>query len=310
MYEAGIILFHSSLVAYVVSLWHFGMYVFRGAQRLASRGLFFSLVGLAIHGIAIVTVSVGQARPPWANSLQNISFWCWVVVAISVAVSYRFRLKVLGLFVMPLVLVLLFMAMVGQKSSSAYGEEVGRTFWAAVHVGLVFVAYASFAFAAVLGFIYILHSRFLKKKETGELSDKLPSLDLLDRLNYRALLAGLGFLTAGLLLGLLWLAALPKKPEGLDPKVTGSAVIWMAYAVLSAMRATGVLRGRKVAWLSVLGIAVIVLSFLFVPHLLPKGIEAAHRRKSAQVRVSAAGVLAGPATNMSTKESVGRRPWT
>ena len=273
----GIVLFHVSLVVYIVSLWHFAMYVFRGRQPLAARGLWLSLCGLAIQGVSIVVISLGQGRLPWGNSLQNISFWCWVVVGISVAVSYGFRVKVLGMFVLPLTIVLLFMAMTGQKSSSGYPEDVGRTFWATVHIGFVFVAYASFAFAAVLGFMYILHSHFLKKKETGELYSKLPPLNLLDRLNYRALLAGCVFLTAGLALGFVWLSALPKKPDGVDPKIMGSMVIWVAYAILLLMRATSLLRGKKVAWLSILGIAVIVPSYLFVPHVIPKELKGRDR---------------------------------
>jgi len=282
MYEAGIIIFHASVLVYMVSLWHYGVYVFRGRQRLAARGLSLSLCGLAIHAASIVLISLGQGRPPWVNSLQNISFWCWIVVGIFVAVSYRAgaRLKVLGLFVLPLVIVLLFMAMTGQKSPAAYGEDVGQTFWGAVHIGLVFVAYASFAFAAVIGFMYILHSHYLKKKEIGELCGNLPPLSLLDRLNYRALLAGTLFLTAGLALGFLWLSALPKKPEGVDPKIMGALIIWGGYALLSLMRATSLIRGKKVAWLSMLGIAVIVLSFLFVPHMIPKKLKVGERTTS------------------------------
>jgi len=270
MYKVGLIIFHVSLVTYLVSLWHFVLYVLRGRERVAARGLRLALCGLAIHGVSILVVALGQGMLPWANSLQNISFWCWVVVGISVAVSLKFRLNVLWLFVLPLAIILLFMAMTGQKSSSAYSENIGRTFWAAFHIGLVFVAYAAFAFAAITGFMYILQSHFLKKKETGELYGKLPPLDLLDRLNYRALLAGLLFLTVGLLLGFSWLAALREKPESLDPKIVAALVTWGAYAVLFLMRATSILRGKKVAWLSILGIGVIVASFLFVPHSIPK----------------------------------------
>jgi ABC-type uncharacterized transport system permease subunit len=277
MYKIGLVLFHSSLVVYFVSLLQYVAYVLRGRPVHASRGLWLSLCGLVIHGVSVMVISIGQGRLPWVNSLQNISFWCWAVVAISITVSYRFRVNVLGLFVLPLVMAMLFMAMTGQKSSSGYGDHVGRALWAAVHVGLVLVAYASFAFAAVLGFMYVLHSRYLKKRETGELCSKLPPLSLLDRLNYRALLAGWVFLTAGLVLGFFWLFALPRKPDSLDPKIMGSLFIWAAYSLLFASRAASLLRGRKVAWLSMFGIVVIVLSFLFVPHVIPRELEARER---------------------------------
>ncbi len=273
MYEAGLVIFHVSLVLYLLSLGHFARYVFQGKTWLASRALGLSLAGLAVHGVSIVVIAVGQGMAPWANSLQNISFWCWAVVSISAAVSYRFRLKALGLFVLPLVIAMLFMAMAGPKSSSGYGKHIGQALGAAVHVGLVFVAYAAFAVAAVLGFMYVLQSRYLKNHGTGEVGTRLPPLSVLDRLNYLAILAGELFLTAGLGLGMLWLFVLPEQPGSLDPKIIGSLIIWASYAALFVTRATSLLRGRKVAWLSMFGIVVIVLSFLFVPHVIPKELQ-------------------------------------
>jgi ABC-type uncharacterized transport system permease subunit len=273
MYKAGLIIFHISLISYLLGLYHFVVYALRGGQRWAQRGLWLALCGLAVHGISIVIIAFGQGMLPWANSLQNISFWCWVLVGISVAVSFRFQVDVLWLFLLPLVIVLLFTAMTGQKSSSAYGGDIGMTFWSAFHIGLVFVAYAAFAFAGVTGFMYILQSHSLKKKESGELYGKLPPLDLLDRLNYRALLAGFAFLTVGLLLGFFWLAALPQQPGGRDAKIVAALVTWGAYAILFLLRATCLLRGKKVAWLSILGVGVIILSFLFIPHSIPRKLK-------------------------------------
>ncbi len=306
MYKAGIIIFHIGLVAYLVSLWHFVVHVLRRREPLAERALWLAVGGFAIHGISIVTISVGQGMLPWANSLQNISFWCWVLTGMSIAISYRFRLKVLGLFVLPPVVVLLFMAMTGQKSSAEYSGEVGQTFWAAVHIGLVFVGYASFAFAAVMGFMYLLQSRFLKKKEIGELYDKLPPLVLLDTLNYRALMAGLAFLTAGLVLGFFWLASLEERPQALDPKIIAALITWGAYAALSLLRATCLLRGKKVAWLSIVGIALIVLAFLFVPHSIPKELKPGDKGA-----VTANQVLRGCATFLNERQGARRvAPWT
>lgn len=270
MYRFGLILFHIGMVSYLVSLAHSIAYVLRGSEPAARRGFWIALGGLGLHGVSIVVISLGQEAVPWANSLQNISFWCWVVMGIAVAVSLKVRLRILWLFVLPLVIVLLFFAMTGQKSSSPYGETVGQTFWAVLHIGLVFVAYATFAFAAVIGFMYILQSHYLKKKEMGELYGKLPPLDILDRLNYGALLAGLVFLSIGLLLGFLWLASLPERPEGSDPKIVVALVTWGAYLAVILLRATSLVRGKKVAWLSIAGIAVIVASFLLVPHAIPK----------------------------------------
>ena len=69
--------------------------------------------------------------------------------------------------------------------------------WFWVHVSSLLFAYASFALACVLGVTYMLQFKEIKKKHLGYFYTRLPSLQILDVMNSRAVAIGWAFLTRG-----------------------------------------------------------------------------------------------------------------
>ena len=99
----------------------------------------------------------------------------------------------------------------------------------------------------------------------------MPSLDLLDRINYRLITVGFSLLTLGMLTGGLWIFLDPKLKAAVhDPKILWTVSTWVLYAVLLNGRALVGLRGRKAALMSVAGFAMVVVTFVGV-NLLGQG---------------------------------------
>ena len=107
------------------------------------------------------------------------------------------------------------------------------------HVTFVLFAYASFAIAAVMGLTYVLLFRELKGRQPGVFYARLPSLAALDQMNGRAIVGGFACLTAGMLIGLVWLLqvnrAVPIDPRVdamsmADPKILIAVGSWLLYA--------------------------------------------------------------------------------
>ena len=73
--------------------------------------------------------------------------------------------------------------------------------WFWVHVSSLLFAYASFALAGVLGLTYMLQFKEIKKKHLGYFYTRLPSLQMLDVMNSRAMTVGWVFLTVGVVVG-------------------------------------------------------------------------------------------------------------
>ena len=88
-----------------------------------------------------------------------------------------------------------------------------------VHVSSLLFAYASFALACVIGITYVLLFKEIKAKHLGFFYARLPSLQVLDRMNQRAIVIGWIFLTVGMIVGGIWAAQARGGYGAGDPRV-------------------------------------------------------------------------------------------
>jgi ABC-type transport system involved in cytochrome c biogenesis permease subunit len=137
------------------------------------------------------------------------------------------------------------------------------------HMVCTLLSYAAFLVAFVAGGLFLLQERQLKRKTLGRLFHRLPPLEVLDGVNFVALGAGWGLLTAGLAFGLVGSRLLIGRWWIEDPKAYVTALLWLAYLALWVVRWRATLRGRRVAWLSALGFCLVVFTAVGVGGLLP-----------------------------------------
>jgi ABC-type transport system involved in cytochrome c biogenesis permease subunit len=146
-----------------------------------------------------------------------------------------------------------------------------------VHVLSMLFAYASFALACVLGITYVLLFKEIKAKHLGFFYARLPSLQVLDVMNGRAVVVGWLFLTCGLAVGIVWASQITGSSDPraqamhtTDPKILIALICWAIYSfALLARRAIG-WSGRRAAWLSAIGFVVVLLNFLPVGYFLTR----------------------------------------
>ena len=107
--------------------------------------------------------------------------------------------RAMGVFIVPLLVALqtipAFKANVDERAAVLHGPLFG------LHVSSLLFAYASFALAGVIGITYVLLFKEIKAKHLGFFYARLPSLQVLDRMNQRAIVIGWLFLTIGLIVG-------------------------------------------------------------------------------------------------------------
>jgi cytochrome c-type biogenesis protein CcsB len=140
--------------------------------------------------------------------------------------------------------------------------------WLFVHSTLAFISYAMFAVAFGAAIMYLIQQHFLKRKRLGPLYQKLPSLDVLDEINYRCLTFGFPLLTIAIITGAIWAETAWGTYWSWDPKETWSLITWFIYAALLHGRLTTGWRGRRAAVLSIIGFFVLLFTVLGV-NLLP-----------------------------------------
>lgn len=132
-----------------------------------------------------------------------------------------------------------------------------QSWWMKIHVPANFIGYGTFSLAAMVAMAYLL-------KLHGYLTDRLPALEVLDDVMYKAIAVGFAFFTIATILGALWAAEAWGGYWSWDPKETWALIVWLNYAAWLHMRLMKGLRGQVAAWWALVGLLVTTFAFLGV----------------------------------------------
>ncbi len=136
--------------------------------------------------------------------------------------------------------------------------------WSSAHLLLVYVGVVFFALAAASGVMYLYGERSLRRKRAEDLTRPWVSLEKLERLLLRTSSLGFALLTLGMVMGLV-LISLRQGAQHAgwwhSPKVVLAVTTWGVYALLVNARGSASFRGSRAAYLSILGLVLLVLVF-------------------------------------------------
>lgn len=260
-------LFHAALTLY--GLGTLGYLSFLATQRegVARLARLATGLGLLAHTAFFLSRWAVSGYFPITNLFESLSFFSWGIVVAFIVLQIRFPAAVVGALVMPIAFVLGAFALTLDTSVAMLVPAL-QSRWLYVHTTLAFVGDAFFVIAFAGGVLYLIQERQLKSRRTGAFFHRLPSLDLLDRINYRSLTFGFPLLTLGIISGAIWAEMAWGSYWQWDPKETWSLITWFIYAALVHARLTVGWRGRKAAWLSIVGFLAVLFTFLGVNLLL------------------------------------------
>jgi ABC-type transport system involved in cytochrome c biogenesis permease subunit len=264
------------LAVYVAALLAYGVHFARrtpGAGRAATTLL---VAGALAHTFVIGMQTMEAGHVPFAGTTQAISTFVWVLALAYLYTEVTTDERGLGVFVLAIIVAL-------QSVPAARGPAVEPQspvlahplFW--THVAALLGAYASFGLAAVIGITYVLQFKEIKAKHLVFFFNRLPSLQALDVMNSRTVLIGWVLMTVGLGAGALWvtdaLLLAPGDPRVqamslTDPKIFVAIMTWAVYAFQLVARRTIGWRGRRAAYLSAVGFAIVLLNFVLVSYFL------------------------------------------
>ena len=223
--------------------------------------------------IGMQTMEVWHA--PIAGVSRAVSSFVWLLGLSYLYLELTTEERAMGVFILPILIGLQMIPVLYPGVANPAPVLDSPWFW--VHVASLLFAYASFALAAMLGLTYMLQFKEIKKKHLGYFYTRLPSLHVLDAMNSRAVIIGWLFLTIGVIVGVVWTAqARASSPGDVniqamsldDPKIFIAVLSWLVYSFEVFARRTLGWTGRKSAWLSALGFAIVLLNFLPVSYFV------------------------------------------
>src|SRR5262252_6035355 len=252
------ILYDIALTAYIIATAASFAYLASRRDGFWRVGVVMTQAGWICHTLALVARGVELGRPPVATLPETVSAVIWVAVLLELWAERQYQIKVLGAFVLPVVLMLGLTLPTGLRALVL--EPSHRSAWIWIHVILALLGLAALVLNFAGAVMYILQERQLKARRPGAVYYRLPPLETLDRLTYRALTIGFPFLTAGLLLGALWAGTVAGRGLMLDPLTLLSVLMWLVYAVTLSGRVVGAWHGRRAAYFAILGFCAMLVS--------------------------------------------------
>jgi len=264
-FELALTLYFASTIVGIIEF-------FRESKTTTKVMLYLAIVGFALHTVSIVARYALAGHLPITNLHESSSFFAWCIILIFFVLEYRYRIGILGSFILP-------MAFIIMLSSSILPREIKplspvlQSYWLGIHTVLAFLGDAAFAMAAGIGLMYLIQEHFVKSRHLGALFHRMPSLQMLDEINYRLISIGFPLLTLAIITGAIWAESAWGTYWRWDPKEVWSLITWFIYALVLHVRLTVGWRGKKAAILSIIGFLTVLFTFFGV-NLLLKGLHA------------------------------------
>lgn len=261
------------LAAFVVLMAVYLWNLFRNRnRRLSFRNPFYTggvgLFTLAFVGMLVAYTLrwVASARAPLSNGHESLLFIALAVALAGLIFELVYRMAApagLG--------ALLTTVVIGVSMLSTFDPAIGPlvpvlvSYWLNIHVTIITASYGFLGLAALVGMLVLILLMF-KGQGRQHVREAIVTLD---GLNKHVIIAGLGLLTVGTLLGGVWANESWGRYWGWDPKETWALITILVYAVVLHFRWMPQMRSLWLnATVSMAAISSVVMTYFGVNYFL------------------------------------------
>lgn len=223
------------------------------SNSIGRYGTLLAWFGVVVLAFAIVTRSAAAGRGPFSNMYDFSIAFGWGILFVYVVIDSRYRLRPLGLVLLPVSIGLMLYAASLPSDIEPLVPALQNNSLLTLHVSVAIIAYSCFAVSFGAAVLYLAQERLRTRL--------LPKLDSSDEVGFLSAALGFPFMTLVLVLGAYWANTAWGRYWGWDPKETASLVTWLLYAGYLHTRALRAWRGRRAAWLLVIGFIAVMLTY-------------------------------------------------
>ncbi len=230
-------------------------------SKLCWAAVVMGFTGMLVRWYESYLVGADIGHIPISNLYEVFVLFCMITALFYLYYEEHYATRQLGPFVLLVISAAVGFLLWYTISREASGIQplvpALQSWWMKIHVPANFIGYGTFSLAAMVSMAYLL-------KAHGMLADRLPSLEVLDDVMYKAIAVGFAFFTIATILGALWAAEAWGGYWSWDPKETWALIVWLNYAAWLHMRLMKGLRGQVAAWWALVGLVVTTFAFLGV----------------------------------------------
>ena len=213
----------------------------------------FEVVAIVLLLTYMVIRASITGHGPFANQHEFAVAFTWGVLVTNLFFELKYRVRMLSLVVLPVAAVMLVYALSLDTGIRPLIPALQNGLLLTLHVGFAVIAYGAACVSFGAAVLYLL------KPVVPKLP--LPRAELLDDVGYRAAVVTFPLLTIMIVLGSVWAETAWGRYWGWDPKETAALVTWLVYGAFLHARVVRDWRGKRAAWLLVLGFMTVLFAY-------------------------------------------------
>ncbi len=227
-----------------------------GASALAGAIATYMQRSALLFMIGALTFrTIVSKRGPYGNMYEFALAFALTICLAYYILSRLYPAKSLGTIAMAIASLIMGYALSRPASERAVEGLIPalQSKWIAIHVPMAMLAYGFFTIGFAAGAIYLVQDHLH--------SAKLPSLEVLDEIGYRATVVGFPLMFATLVLGGIWASEAWGGFWTWDPKETSALVTWLIYGFYMHARVVRGMKGRGAAIILIVGFAATIFTY-------------------------------------------------
>jgi cytochrome c-type biogenesis protein CcsB len=252
---------------YAAALIHFFIKFYFKKQKTLTLGILFTILGMGGHGLDVLVLGLNRGHFPATNLIEASALLTWLMMVIFLILVQREAMDSIGLLLLPIAILSIILSIVF-RPAAPFERPSFQTEWIYVHIPLMILSVATLFITFVVAIMYLVQERQLKSKNPAFLFYRLPSLETCEKISYKSLWLGFVLLTLGILTGMIWSKYLRGVYWSWDYKEIWAMITWLLYAVIIHGRMLAAWRGRKAAYLAIIGFGFILFAFAGVSFFL------------------------------------------
>ena len=190
----------------------------------AAKGVL--LVAVVAHLSAIGWHHYNGLPPPILHPYSLLNLAAFVLALVYLVASAFTDLDLMGAFVVPVITVVL-LATVSEQVTPGI-KAAPRAFITPVHIGCSVLSFLGFTVAFVAAILYAIQDFSIKVRRHPI---RLPALNTLEGLAFKAVILSFPIYTLGIVLGTIWAVSISTTMLG-DPQYLAGVISWWLYAVV------------------------------------------------------------------------------
>jgi cytochrome c-type biogenesis protein CcsB len=270
--ESSFVLGITTFIYMAATFCYVAFAVFR-KDFVAKAGLVALLVAILTNSAGIAlrwleTHQQGIGYVPLSNMYESLVFFALCIAVLYLFIELNYKVKIFGTYIVPFA----FVTMAYASYSSEFGKEIKpllpalQSNWLVSHVVTCFIGYAAFAVSCGMAIFYLLKKQQSKGRTKESAETNL--LMTIDDINYKMMIFGFIWLTAGIVTGAIWANSAWGTYWSWDPKETWSLITWFVYALALHAKYTRGWDGTRMSLVSLVGFVSVIFTYYGVNFLL------------------------------------------